>query len=116
MKISHRPKRVEETIAKEFSTILDSFTRKMSLSMTTVTAVMIDKSLKNAKIKVSVLGTKEEQEKTFNHLNLHKKTLRYLLAQNIRIKYMPEIHFVLDQSKEIIEKIESLSKEENDGN
>lgn len=115
MKMSYRPKRVEETIAKEFSKILDSFAKKMSLSMTTITAVMIDKNLQNAKIKVSVLGTKEEQENTFKHLNLHKKTLRYLLAQSIRIKFMPQIHFVLDQSSEIIEKIESLSKEENNG-
>ncbi|MBN1619875.1 30S ribosome-binding factor RbfA [candidate division WOR-3 bacterium] len=116
MRQSYRIKKIEETIAKEISKILDSYTRQRNLSMSTVTAVLTDPGIQNAKIKVSILGSKEEQEKTIEALNAGKKRLRYLLAQNIRIKYMPDIHFYLDRSREIIEKIESVMKEETDEN
>ncbi|MBN2363199.1 30S ribosome-binding factor RbfA [candidate division WOR-3 bacterium] len=116
MRETHRKKKVEETIAKEIAKILNSFTRKNNLSMSTVTGVLVDSALQNAKIRVSVFGSTDEQAKTVESLNANKKTLRYLLAQNIRIKYMPDIHFIQDQSREIIEKIESLMKEENDDN
>ena len=68
------------------------------IGMVTVTGVEMSKDLKNAKIFVSVLGEKEETDKSISALNSAVHFVRGLLAERVQLKYIPAISFFYDSS------------------
>ena len=73
--------------------------------------------LRIAKIYVTLLGNKEPFEICLEKINLRKKHIRYLLAKQISMKYMPELNFYYDDTLDYAEKINLLLntvKKEND--
>ena len=78
------------------------------IGFTTVTAVRITPDLRHARVFVSVLGTPEEQAETMKGLDSAKPHLRGELGRQVRMKYLPELTFELDQQAEEAEHIEEL--------
>jgi len=111
---SLRVRRVEETIFKQLSMILEYFLRDKDFPMTTIMSVESDPGLQMAKVKISVYGSDEEKQEVLDFINKNKKHLRYLLAKKIRIKFMPDIVFFEDKSLDMIEKIEKIIQSERD--
>jgi ribosome-binding factor A len=87
------------------------------IGFTTVTSVRITPDLRQARILVSVLGTPEEQEETMKGLTSATPHLRGELGRQVRMKYLPELHFELDHQTEEAEHIEELLRKlhEEDG-
>lgn len=78
------------------------------IGFVTVTSVRITPDLRHARVRVSVLGTEEEQTETMAGLNSAKPHLRGELGRQVRMKYLPELAFELDHQAEDAEHLEEL--------
>lgn len=108
-----RRERVASLIAREVSLILSQEIRDPRLGMVTITKVIISSDLKEAKIYFTSLGN------TTNDLTVlegAKSYIRTTLAHRIRIKFMPDLKFIIDERPKYGEKIDQLIEEINKGN
>jgi len=114
-----RRQKVEEAIKHEVSQIIQRELNDPGVGFATVTRVEVSQDLKYAKIFVSVLGEKKQVTKTFDALGRAKGFIRKLLAQRLRMRFVPEISFKEDRSSEysvhiskIIDEIKNEQKED----
>ena len=107
---SHRIDKVEQLIKVEISYILLNRMQTDDLGFITVTDVKVSADLKIAKIYLSVLQ-KERREHVLNKINLRLGYIRTELAHRIRIKFVPELKFFIDDTLDYVEKIEGLINE-----
>ena len=115
--MSYRIDKVEQLIKEEISLI---FLHKLSdtyVGFVTITNVRVSPDLKIAKIYLSVLE-KEKRELVLDKIDFKKGYIRSELAHRIRMKFIPELKFFIDDTLDYVEKIEGLIKKihENDNN
>lgn len=79
--------------------------------LVTVTEVRMSRDLKYATIWVSVFGDGGAKRETVQLLNEDAQRIRYLLAERIRLRRIPELLFQLDDTLERVDRIDSLLKE-----
>lgn len=111
--MSRRVDRVENLIRQEISLIFlyklqDKF-QDTSFGFITVTSVKMSPDLKIAKIYLSVLE-KDKREYVIEKIKSHSGYIRSELASRIRIKFIPELKFFIDDTLDYVEKIEGLIK------
>lgn len=107
---SHRQKRVSEEIRQVLAGIIargDFFTPELRDRSITITHVTVSPDLRNALIFVMPLGGENKKETT-TYLNQYRNELRYLMAKELQLRYVPEIKFKLDDSFEQAAKIGAL--------
>ena len=112
---SHRVDKVEHLIKEEISLIFLYKMQDPALSLLTITNVKVSPDLKSAKIYLSVF----EKDKRAIVLEKVKSSTGYIrseLAHRVRIKFVPELNFYIDDTIDYVEKIEGLIKKihEND--
>ncbi len=117
----NRVRRVAEQIKKDIGGIINFEIKDPGISgLTSVTDVSLSKDLRHASIYISIYGSDDEKEKTLQALERASGFIRSEIGRRIRLRYTPEINFILDNSIEygayIEEVIKSLKKEENGGN
>ena len=81
------------------------------IGFATVTAVRISADLRHARVLVSVYGTEEERSATMAGLRSATPVLRAEVGRQIRMKYLPELHFELDTGTDRAERVERLLKQ-----
>lgn len=115
--MSYRIDKVEHLIKEEISLIFLHKLSDMDLGFLTITSVRVSPDLKLAKIYLSVLE-KEKRELVLDKIDAKKGYIRTELAHRIRIKFIPELKFFLDDTLDYVEKIEGLIKKihEDDNN
>ncbi len=115
--MSYRIDKVEQLIKEEISLIFLHKLSETDLGFVTITNVRVSPDLKIAKIYLSVLE-KEKRELVLDKIDLKKGFIRSELAHRIRMKFIPELKFFLDDTLDYVEKIEGLIKKihENDNN
>jgi ribosome-binding factor A len=64
----------------------------------TVTAVRMTPDLRKARVWVSVLGDEEERSATMEALRHAGPHLRTVLGQEVRLRYLPQLEFLEDES------------------
>jgi ribosome-binding factor A len=105
-----RRERVREAIKEEVSSIIHDKLKDPCIGFATVTRVELSPDLKYAKIYVSVLG--KDKAETFVALERAKGYVRRLLAQRLKMRFIPELLFKEDNSIEysiyISKKIDEL--------
>jgi ribosome-binding factor A len=100
-----RAERVASQLEKELSVIVSREMNDPRLGFVTITKVSVTPDLKNAVIFFTTMGDKKNDLKTLEHA---KGYVRTLLAQRIRLRFIPEIEFKLDESYEYEQKMEKL--------
>lgn len=115
---SLRPSRVAEEIKKEVSVIIPREIKDPRLGFVTVTAVEVTNDLRYAKIYVSILGGDEDEAKSLSALNSAKGLVRSEIGKRIRLRFAPEITFLVDKSLDkgarISELLSQVKTEEGD--
>jgi ribosome-binding factor A len=117
--LTRRIDRVEHLIKEEISLIfLYKLPNKLldsSFGFITVTSVKVSPDLKIAKIYISVFE-KDKRDYVLNKIKSVSGYIRTELASRIRIKFVPELKFFIDDTIDYVEKIEGLIKQihEND--
>lgn len=115
----NRVRRVAEQIKKDIGQIIVSQIKDPRVAgITSVTEVQLTRDLRYASVYVSIFGTDLEKEETLQTLIRAAGYIRGEIGRRIRLRYVPEINFFLDNSIEygvhIENVIKSLKKEETD--
>jgi ribosome-binding factor A len=115
--MSHRIDKVEHLIKEEISLIFLHKLSNLHLGFVTITNVRLSPDLKLAKIYLSVLE-KEKRSLVLDKIEDKKGYIRSELAHRVRIKFIPELKFFIDDTLDYVEKIEGLIKKihEDDDN
>ncbi len=97
---SQRQLRVAENLRHELSQIftrVDIRDEDLTGVIITVSEVRTSPDMRNATVFVMPLGGERAKE-IVEALERHKKFLRGELSRKVHLKYMPELHFKLDES------------------
>lgn len=80
--------------------------------MVSVLKVDVSRDLSTAKVFISVFSKDElKRDKTFNAIKANAKRIRFELGSAMRIRTVPELTFVLDDSMEYSDKINKIFAE-----
>ena len=115
--MSHRIERVNNLIRREISELIQCQIKDPRLDVfVTVTEVNTSPDLKYARVFVSCINGKQEEQKVLRVLSSAAGFLRTELARNIRLRRIPELSFHWDDSIEhgdhILRLIDQVSSEQ----
>lgn len=80
--------------------------------LVTITSVVVDKRLENAKVKVGILPA-DKIDATLRELKKHQGDLQFMLNRTLNIRPMPRIEFEIDHGAENAAKVEKILLEED---
>lgn len=109
--IPSRVNRVSETLKEVLSEIIQRDLKDPHVGFVTVTGVKMTPDLKQARVWVSVMGDAQEEKDTIAALTHAKGFLKAEVAKRVRLRYMPEITFVPDETVNTSMRIEGILKE-----
>jgi ribosome-binding factor A len=105
---TRRQRRVSELIHRELSLLLMREVRDPRLSDVTVTGVEITPDLLIAHVYFTVMGDADQGKQALAALEHAGGFLRTQLAGQVRLRFVPELIFDLDQSAEYGRRIDEL--------
>lgn len=112
-KNNNRQGRIDEEFKKELSQIISFEVKEPKITgMVSVTRVKVTPDLKYAKVWVSILNSKNNEE-TLEGLKKTAGFMRTELAKRINLRNTPELSFVIDDSLEYGARIDSILKDLN---
>lgn len=115
---SQRPERVQEAIRQEVSKIIQDEMRDPRLGFLTITGVVLTRDLRYARIYFSVLGEDKDKRLALKGLKNAKGYIKGLLADRVKLKFMPDIEFKIDESFEhtrhVYDVLNKIKKERED--
>lgn len=95
-----RIEKVEALIKHAISDMLLQEISDPRIGFATITNASLTKDLKIAKVYYSVLGSEEEKKKTAEGLKSAVGYIKKIIAQNLKLRFTPEIIFIADDSPE----------------
>jgi ribosome-binding factor A len=108
--MTHRLDKVASLIKEELSLIFLHKVQDSTVGLVTVTNVKVSPDIRHAKIYLSVYD-KEKRNAAFEKVNGMKGMIRSELASRVQLRFVPELHFFIDDTLDYVEKIEGLFKE-----
>ena len=103
----HRSDRVAAQLRRELGQLVHDAVRDHALPSVSVSDVEITRDLEHAKVFVTALQAKRSNE-AVKGLKEHAREIRFKLAQLVKMRHVPELHFHYDDSVDRGEKIEKL--------
>lgn len=110
MSESRRAERVAQSMREHLAQYLSKGLGLADLGYVTITDVVASPDLRHAKIYVSVFGDQVSAERSLKLLQGQSYQLRLMLGRDLRMKYVPDLHFLFDDSFEQGQRIEKLLK------
>ena len=102
--------KLAQAIRHEVSDILHDELNDPRIGFITVTRVDVTPDCRYARIYYSIYGGKKDKDKTEKGINSARGFVRKLIGERIRMKFVPEIEFKLDESIEYSIHIDELFK------
>lgn len=93
-----RTDRIAGLMQRELAYLIQYEIKDPRVKLVTISAVKVSRDLAHAKIYISQLSSEEEISKTVAVLNKAQGFLRTLLAQKMKLRTTPQLHFVHDAS------------------
>ncbi|HVH08803.1 MAG TPA: 30S ribosome-binding factor RbfA [Gemmatimonadales bacterium] len=112
---SHRPERVAEGIRQTVAEFLTGNVRDPRVGFVTVTGVEVSPDLTHARVRVSVMGSEEEKDRSLEGLASAARFLRAQLARELRLRLTPELRFELDRGLDHAQRIDRVLRELKEG-
>ena len=106
-----RQERVSDQIRDEISRLIQREVRDPRIGFVTVTGASVTADLRIARVYISVLGEPATREESLHALQSAAGYLRRALFKKLRLRYSPALEFILDESLDRGERIESLLRE-----
>lgn len=106
-----RQEKVTEALKREVSLIIHDELKDPRIGFVTVTKVEVTRDLREAKIFFTVLGKDEDYKKTKDALDSSLGFIRRLIAQRIRLRFVPQLMFKEDRSSEYSIRIQEVLEE-----
>ena len=106
----HRTDRVSAQLRRELGTLVHQAVREHGLASSSVSDVEVTRDMAHAKVFVTVFepGRAKEAVKALKAL---APELRYQLAQAVKMRHVPELHFHYDDSVDRGERIDNLLRD-----
>lgn len=113
--MENRPKRLAELLKHEISELVQRHIKDPRIGFVSITDVEVSPDLRHAKVYVSVLGNERERKATVAGLRSAAGFIKRELGRRLRVKHVPEITIIYDESLErgsrILNLIESVVQE-----
>lgn len=112
-----RSDRVSAQLRRELGTLVHAAAREHGLPSTSVSDVEVTRDMAHAKVFVTVLQPERAKE-SVKALKALAPEIRYQLAQAVKMRHVPELHFHYDESLDRGERIYNLLRDaatEDDG-
>lgn len=106
--MSIRAEKVASAVKKALAEPISSLATEHSAGLATVTTARISNDLQNAKIYVSVYGGKITPGQFLLILEDEKSSLKNVLSSKVRMRFMPELKFFIDDTLDQMEHIQKL--------
>jgi ribosome-binding factor A len=103
--MSVRPQRVASEIQKVLSSKL-----LKTPAFLTILEVEVSPDLSVAKVFFSLFGSEIQVKQTLEYLETEKKALRQLVGREVKLRIVPEIQWIRDNSPERADRISQLLK------
>jgi len=110
-----RSERVGEQLKKELSEIISQKIKDPRVGFVTVTEVEVTGDLSLATVYVTVLGNDKERRETLAGLEKAKGFMKTEVGQRMKLRIVPELKFVYDESIDYGNKIERMIADLNKG-
>jgi ribosome-binding factor A len=107
-----RMRRVDEAMREVLSVAITSEIKDPRVGFITVTAVDTSPDLRQARVYVSVLGTKSERRRSLQGLQSAHGFLQRRVADELRLKHTPTLDFAYDDTVENAARINELLRDE----
>ena len=105
-----RVNKLDSILQREISTIILQEINDPKLGFPTVTAVDVAPDLKNAKVYVSFLGKNYKKRDGIETLRKSKGLIKSILAKRLKMRRIPDLTFVVDDTLDKAERIEEILK------
>jgi ribosome-binding factor A len=106
-----RSERLGELLLAEISELVVRDLKDPRLGFVTFTRVELSDDLRHAKVFVSILGSEPEKARTLQGLASATGYIRRHLGRSLRLRYTPELTFLIDESMEHGAKIAQLLRQ-----
>ncbi|MDC3279482.1 MAG: 30S ribosome-binding factor RbfA [Pseudomonadota bacterium] len=93
-----RSRRVGQQIRKELAAIIASDYSGEGLGILSITAVKLSKDLRHARVFVTALGARDNDQWVIGFLKAHAPELRHELSQRTNLRRTPDLAFEYDES------------------
>src|ERR671935_2821530 len=114
--VSHRVERVAAQLRQEISEIIVRDLKDPRIGMASITEVKLSPDLRNATVKVSVVGESEGQHAAIDGLEHAKGFIRRELGARLsNLRFAPDLHFQLDEGVAYSVRVSQLLKEAQQG-
>ncbi len=107
----HRPDRVGDQIRVEVSDLLAREVHDPGIGFVTITRVQVTADLQIARVYYTALGDAAARRSSAKALNRAAPFLRHQVGQRLRLRRVPALEFVFDESIERQERFERLLNE-----
>ena len=108
---SYRQDKLADLLKQRISDIIRFKMKDPRIGFITVTHVKLSSDCRHARIYVSVYGSGEDAKSTLEGLESAKGFIRTAMGSRIRLRYIPQIEFVLDDTMKHSMRIGELLKE-----
>ncbi len=109
---SYRTDQVGEQVREEIMSIIRRDLKDPRIGFVSITGVRMTPDLRQARVRVSVLGDPEQQKASIEGLESARGLIRHELGRRLQnLKFSPELRFELDGSIEYAVHINELLKE-----
>lgn len=106
-----RADRVGDQILREVSRMLHEEIKDPRIGMVTISRVQLTDDLRYARIYYSVYGSETQRSESGEGLRKASGFIRRQLGHHLRLRSVPELAFVLDNSLDHVERINTLIRE-----
>ncbi len=106
-----RSKRVQELLLEEISKLIQFELKDPRIGFATLTGVNLTDNLKFARVFVSIIGDEAQKRDTLEGLQSARGFIRSWLGKNLKLRYIPELDFQLDETAENAQNISRLLNE-----
>ena len=107
----HRTDRVSAQLRRDLGQIVHAAVREHGLPSVSVSDVEVTRDMAHAKVFITALLPDKSAE-AIKGLKALAPELRYQLAQAVRMRHVPELHFHYDDSVDKGERIDALLRED----
>ena len=109
---SYRADQVGEQVREEIMSIIRRDLKDPRIGFVSITAVRMSPDLRNARVRISVLGNPDEKKASLAGLISARGLIRHELGKRLQnLKFSPELRFEIDPSIEYSVHINELLKE-----
>jgi len=97
MPLPKRSEHLEKSLLREINNIIYRKVNDPRIKFVTITRAKVSSDLKYADIFVTIFNDKKQQRKALEGLKNATKFIRGELGKDLKIRYVPNIKFVIDQ-------------------